>query len=76
MYGVVDWIQRRGGMLPPNLGIERGYVELSDTVLYRGLGEAFYVVKAAARPPHSILIVAGAVQDVDGVRQEMGYRFD
>ncbi len=63
-------------MLPPNLGIERGYVELSDIVLYRGLGEAGYVVKAAARPPHSILIVAGAVQDTDGVRQEMGYCFD
>jgi hypothetical protein len=63
-------------MLPPNLGIERGYVELSDNVLYRSLGEAFYVMKAAARPPHSRLVVAGAVQDVDGVRQEMRYRFD
>ena len=76
MYGVVDWIQRRGGMLPPKLGIERGYAELSDIVLYRGLGEAGYVVKAAARPPHSKLVVAGAVQDTDGMRQEMGYCFD
>ena len=62
--------------MPPNLGIERGYVELLDNVLYRSLGEAFYVMKAAARPPHSKLVVAGAVQDTDGVRQEMGYRFD
>ena len=76
MYGVVDWIQRRGGMLPPSAGVARGYVEPSDTVLYRSLGEAGYVVKAAARPPHSILIVAGAVQDMDGVRQKMGYRLD
>jgi hypothetical protein len=76
MYGVVDWIQRRGGMLPPSAGVARGCGESSDTVLYRGLGEAFYAVKAAARPPHSILVVAGAVQDVNCVWQEMGYRFD
>jgi hypothetical protein len=76
MYGVVDWIQRRGGMLPPSGGVARGYVELSDIVLQRGLGVAVYAVKAAARPPHSKLVVAGAVQDVDCVWQEMGYCFD
>jgi len=63
-------------MLPPSAGVARGCAEPSDTVLYRGLGEAGYVVKAAARPPQPKLVVAGAVQDMDGVRQEMGYRFD
>ena len=62
-------------MLPPRAVVARGCAEPSDTVLYRSLGGAFYVVKAAARPPQPKLVVAGAVQDMDCVWQEVGYRF-
>src|SRR5258707_13221500 len=53
MYGVVDWIQRRGGMLPPSAGAR----EVTDAVLYCRLGAVFYAMNAAARRRHSIFIV-------------------
>ena len=75
MFGVVDWIQRRGEMLLQLQGL-RGVT--SETLLDDSLGERFCAVQADARRPHSIsgLIVAGAVQNVHRVRQQMGDRFD